>query len=354
MIGGVAMSACGGRVDGVMGVTDGQSPNDLVADAMAPDLDSALDDSTGDTVEASTIDGAPLEAQDGPMAVFPVDASLATPCASGPTVLYVDSTGDAGGSWPVIISDNQATWDAPVTSGVFMQLNVVPVGGLGQGGMLALNGIPETALAPGHYSLPAPAGGINLTFQVADAICEMPSGSLDIYAFEDTGGDQASLTALLADFDVTCGGATYTGCINYSATPSVPPTVPAADPEDPTTACGGSARDVIRVNDHYETNLDALVSVSSTSANDLQVMGWALGLEFTVPDGVNLDVATYGPGAPPGAPAPYISVAIDGDVQCDGPAASFALYDWQAGSLVLGYDCMSGGMHWRGCVRYEE
>jgi hypothetical protein len=79
MIGGVAMSACGGRVDGVMGVTDGQSPNDVVAHAMAPDLDSALDDSTVDTVEASTIDDAPLDAQDGPMAVFPADASLATP-----------------------------------------------------------------------------------------------------------------------------------------------------------------------------------------------------------------------------------------------------------------------------------
>ncbi len=73
-------------------------------------------------------------------------------------------------------------------------VSVLPVGGSSQAWSLALDGIPDTALAPGHYSLPGPS--LNLIFNVADAICDMPSGSLDIYAFEDTGGDQATLTAL--------------------------------------------------------------------------------------------------------------------------------------------------------------
>jgi hypothetical protein len=285
---------------------------------------------------------------------FPADAALAMPCASGPTVLYVDSTGDAGGPWPVTVSDNQALWSGPVASGAYLALHVLPVGWSGEPWVLVLDGVPDTALAPGHYFLPPPAsGGLQMLFQVAGAICEMPPGSLDVYAFEDTGGDQATLTTLLATFDVACGGANYVGCINYSATPSTPPPVPAADPADPMTACGGSARDVVRVNDMYVTNMDALVSVSTPSPNDILVTGGALSLEFTGPQNAILDVATYGPGAHPRAPLPNVTVTVNGDVQCEGLAAGFTLYDWQSGSLVLGYDCV-GTTHWKGCVRYAK
>jgi hypothetical protein len=145
-----------------------------------------------------------------------IDASQAMPCLAGDDVFYVVGDGGYPGiSGTMSVDGSVGTWSGSDDGEMVLQLSVQEHGSwaFAAGGDV-IKGIP---LAVGSYVSTGDDHSIYAQVEAASGGCPaVPTGSFTIAELASSGGDQASLTRLLAWFDLACpAGGTVKGCVSY-------------------------------------------------------------------------------------------------------------------------------------------
>jgi len=174
--------------------------------------------SSGDAAPSGDDAGTSEDAGRGslPFDAAGIDASEAIPCLLGGDVFFVDGEGGYPGiSGSSTIAGSQGTWGGTFTSEIAVQLTVeTSTPWVFSAGLGPTSAVP---LAPGTYVSSGDDHEIFAQVQAAGGGCvDVPTGSFTIAEIESTGGDEATLTRLLAWFDLTCQeGGTVRGCVSY-------------------------------------------------------------------------------------------------------------------------------------------
>jgi hypothetical protein len=204
-------TGCGGAivVDARGGDDAGTGPVAVDGDAGTPGTgadarDAARDVATDESDASDGFDAAGL------------DAAQAAPCLAGGDVFYVEGSGGYPGiDGGMSVDGSVGTWSGRVVSETFLQLDVHGHGDwvFAAGGDVQ-KGIP---IGPGSFVSTGDDHGIFAQVGVDGTGCSaVPTGPFTIADFATTGGDQASLTRLLAWFALECPGAgTVRGCVSY-------------------------------------------------------------------------------------------------------------------------------------------
>jgi hypothetical protein len=218
----VFFTACGARsellVDAESVIED---PGTGTADAgggSATPSDAASKASSGDGAPSGDDAGRTEDAENGSPSfdAAGIDASEAVPCLLGGDVFSVDGEGGYPGiSGSSTIAGSQGTWGGRLTSEIELQLTVeTSTPWVFAAGLSPTSAVP---LVPGTYVSTGDGHGVFAQVQAAGGGCgAVPTGSFTIAEIESTGGDEATLTRLLAWFDLTCPlGGTVRGCVSY-------------------------------------------------------------------------------------------------------------------------------------------
>jgi len=137
------------------------------------------------------------------------DAGTMAPCMGSPQAFYVAGLLPT----PVRITGAEGNWSGGQSGDVMLTVQASQQWALSLGGPIGESLTPGMTYTGAGILPSAPADFALL----ADGVdCAQPDATFTVYAYADTGGDDATVTELAASFTTTCGGKIVTGCVRYS------------------------------------------------------------------------------------------------------------------------------------------